>query len=216
LVFGLFAGMTTARAASRWIPWLGSFGSPEFGAAVVLTGLLGVACSLMIYQSTRRPFWSAGRTVLRFFGSTAVLGVAATLFLTTLQGLLSANVAANGAYHELTFFLGRALVALSVAKLVAESEVFRHLRDGRLTQMKRTAWLLGHDLIEMTTARFLLGLIGGVVLPMAFLSSNPAPGFAALGVTVWILLFVTMGEFIERHLFFAAAVPPKMPGGVLE
>ncbi len=216
LVFGMFAGLTTARAASWWLPFLSFFGTTAGAAVVFLTGLLGVACSLMIYQSTQRPFWTGARVALRFFGSTAVLGVATTLFLSTLQGLLSERVAANGAYHELTFWLGRALVALSLCKLAAEAELFRHLRDKTLIPMKRTAWLLTRDLAEMTTARVLLGLIGGVVLPLTFLSRDPAPGFATLGVTVWILAFTALGELIERHLFFAAAVPPKMPGGIVE
>jgi hypothetical protein len=43
---------------------------------------------------------------------------------------------------------------------------------------------------------------------------QPAPGIATLGWTFGILLFATLGELTERHLFFAAAVAPKMPGGV--
>ena len=40
-----------------------------------------------------------------------------------------------------------------------------------------------------------------------FASSNERPGTAEAG-----LIFLLAGELIERHLFFRAVVPPKMPG----
>jgi hypothetical protein len=66
----------------------------------------------------------------------------------------------------------------------------------------------------MATARVLFGLIGGVVLPLAFMVRSPSPGFATLGVTLWIILFAVLGECLERILFFIAVVSPRMPGGV--
>jgi uncharacterized membrane protein YccC len=51
-------------------------------------------------------------------------------------------------------------------------------------------------------------------LPLAFVAQQPAPGFATLGVTLWILLFTIGGELLERYLFFVAVVAAKMPGGL--
>ena len=59
-----------------------------------------------------------------------------------------------------------------------------------------------------------MGAIGGVILPLVFLAQKPAPGYATLGFTLWILVFAALGEFLERRIFFAAAVAPRMPGGV--
>ena len=44
-------------------------GIPAIGVAAVLTGLLGVFCSVMVYVDTRREFWTWPRTGGRFFGT---------------------------------------------------------------------------------------------------------------------------------------------------
>jgi hypothetical protein len=50
-------------------------------------------------------------------------------------------------------------------------------------------------------------------LPLGFVFQRPAPGWATLGVTAGILVFALLGEVLERHLFFAAVAPERMPGG---
>jgi hypothetical protein len=74
--------------------------------------------------------------------------------------------------------------------------------------------LLAGELAEITTSRFLIGFVGGALLPIAFIMQRPAAGIATLGVTLWILVFVVISELLERFLFFAAAVPMRMPGGI--
>jgi Fe-S-cluster-containing dehydrogenase component/DMSO reductase anchor subunit len=221
VAFGLFAALAMLAAGAWWWAPLRALDrgvntlSP-LALAVCLSGLLGVFCSLKLYEDTRRPFWNGPATGYKFFGTAALLGAAAILFLTTLQALLFSAVTAQGAYHQLTDFLTISLAVISSCKLAAEAAVFRHLRQTRTpaTAIKRTAMLLIGELAEITTARFLLGGIGGVLLPLAFLVQQPAPGFATLGVTVWILLFTISGELIERYLFFVAVVASKMPGGL--
>jgi formate dehydrogenase iron-sulfur subunit len=41
-------------------------------------GLCAVACSVMVYADTRRPFWALPLTAARFFGTVVVLGAATT------------------------------------------------------------------------------------------------------------------------------------------
>lgn len=214
VVFGLFAGMAMADAAVFWFAPLRNLNPTAIGSAVSLAGLLGVFCSLMIYFDTRRAFWNAAQTTTKFFGTTALLGTATILFVTTLQALLSPEVASNGAYHQLTSWLTATLAAISAVKLTYEAAVFRHLLNDESTPLKRAALLMRGELSEITTARFIMGLIGGVILPLVFLIQKPAPGYATLGVTLWILFFAALGEFLERRIFFAAAVAPRMPGGV--
>ena len=213
VVFGLFAAMAMADAAVFWFPPLKSLNPVAIGASVSLAGLLGVFCSLMIYFDTRRAFWNAAQTATKFFGTTALLGTATILFVATLQALLVPEVASNGAYHQLTNWLTAALAAVSALKLLFESAMFRHLFAREMTPLKRAALLMKGELAEIATARFLMGAIGGVILPLVFLAQKPAPGFATLGVTLWILFFTALGEFLERRIFFAAAVAPRMPGG---
>jgi formate dehydrogenase iron-sulfur subunit len=214
IVFGLFAGMAMVDAAIVWFAPLKNLNPIFAGALVSIAGLLGVFCSLMIYFDTRRAFWNAAQTTTKFFGTTALLGTATILFVTTLQALLKPDIASHGAYHQLTNWLTATLAAISSAKLIFEATTFRHLLTREMTPLKRAALLMRGELSEITTARFLMGAIGGVILPLVFLTQKPAPGFATLGFTLWILIFAALGEFLERRIFFAAAVAPRMPGGV--
>jgi Fe-S-cluster-containing dehydrogenase component/DMSO reductase anchor subunit len=214
IVFAVFALLATLQGAGFALAPLSRFDSVGVGAAISLSGLLGVYCSVMVYQDTRRQFWRGGPTAVKFLCTSLLLGAAVILFATSLQGLLFPAVAGHGAYHELTGWLTGTLIAASVVKLCAEAGVLRHLRDPHRSEMKGTARLLTGELSEIATARVLFGLIGGVVLPLAFLVRAPLPGFATLGVTLWIILFTAVGEFLERYLFFVSVVPPRMPGGI--
>ena len=214
IAFGLFAVMAILEAAGYWLPWLRVFTTPGFGALVALVGMLGVSCSFMIYQDTRRQFWRGWPSALKFYGTTSVLGAAGLLFVTTLQGLIWPSVAAHGAYQELMVFLSGVLMVFMGLKLCVETTVLSHLRTEDSPLLKQTAGLLIGELAEITTARLMLGLIGGVLLPIAFLAQRPAPGIATLGTTLWVFGFVLGGELLERYLFFTAAVPERMPGGI--
>jgi DMSO reductase anchor subunit len=214
VAFGVFAGLAVLHATGLWLKPFLELHSETLGQTVAVAGLLGVFCSVMIYQDTRRVFWRGWPVALKFYGTTALLGTAAVLFITTLQGLLVPSVAAEGAYQELTVFLSKLLAVTTSLKLGFEALIFRHLRSGGLPTLKLTAGLLVGELAEFTTARFLLGLIGGVLLPLAFVAQRPKPGIATLGVTLWILLFLAAAELLERYLFFTAAVPDRMPGGI--
>lgn len=68
LVFSLFAPL-----AALSLLWPASV---PLRVAITATGLLGVFCSAMIYIDTRRRFWRAPSTSLRFFGTTAVAALA--------------------------------------------------------------------------------------------------------------------------------------------
>jgi hypothetical protein len=89
-------------------------------------------------------------------------------------------------------------MAATALKLSAEALVFMHLRDRQHTALKRTAILMCGDLSHLTVARFACGLAGGLLLPVA-------------GVAAALPLCVA-GEWLERHLFFAATTAPRMPG----
>ena len=63
----------------------------------------------------------------------------------------------------------------------------------------------------------MLGLLGGVVMPVAFVSaaSGTDAGAAALVVLAGIVLAATVAaELSERFLFFSAVDAPRMPGGI--
>jgi formate dehydrogenase iron-sulfur subunit len=94
--------------------------------------------------------------------------------------------------------------------------VFSWLRARTLTPLRRTALLMTGDLARSTAWRFIAGTLGGLNVPGVLLltDSNAAPHSPQMivaGVTAGLALTFA-GEVLERYLFFAAVVAPKMPG----
>ncbi|MEO8177734.1 MAG: DmsC/YnfH family molybdoenzyme membrane anchor subunit [Deltaproteobacteria bacterium] len=226
--FGAFAALAVAYAAGAWAdPLLGLLGLPSLdpawsvrlqrwlGAAVAITGLLGVGCSAMLYAVTRRVFWRLSYSGPRFLGTSALLGLSLTLVTFSAAayfGEAVSGVALAG--------LCQGLFGVAVFKLLLDASVLAHLKSVQVSDLKRTALLMWGELATLTQARFLLGAVGGLGIPLllpAFFSplaprvhlSNAPLALAALGC-----LLLVGGELIERSLFFMAAASPKMPGAV--
>jgi formate dehydrogenase iron-sulfur subunit len=221
VAFGLFAGFALIYAASFWLPVSTRSTSLSlldelhpglqnaFGAGVAISGLAGVFCSIMIYRDTRRTFWQTSTTPLKFLGTILLLGPATILCATTLQSMLMPATSSFGTLPRITELLCEFIVGATIAKLGLELGVFVHLTDCDWTNMKRTAVLMSRELRHATIARFLCGVLGGVMLPVLMLLSVVKP-LTAVGTVALLLL----GELLERYLFFSAVVPPKMPGGI--
>lgn len=187
-----------------------------FEGGALAMGLVGVICSVMIYAATRRSHWRASLTGLKFFGSVVVLGVATVNALTWTAAWAHAEARVASAPA-----VGRGLVALvlgtSAAKLLIEVAALSHLRGRAHTVMKRAAILMVRDLRVITLVRFVAGAIGGVVLPLLWLGTGvmlEAPTTQAAVGSLLMLAMLIAGEFCERYLFFAAAPPSRMPGGL--
>jgi Fe-S-cluster-containing dehydrogenase component/DMSO reductase anchor subunit len=220
LAFGVFALLATVYAAWPWLPRV-----PEariwrriIGTTAALSGLAAVWCSVMIYASTRRPFWSAPRTALKFFGTAAVLGMPMALLVGVLAQAISDAQAAREVMDQYGASLCLAIASVGVVKLAAEGTVFAALLGAQFTPLKRTAVLMLYALGPTTLQRFVLGLAGGVLFPLVLAGpcfdpqGRPhAPLFVACGVGLSLVLLF-LGEIAERYMFFAAVVAPKMPG----
>ena len=221
LAFGCFALLAFAYAA---FPWLAAGLQPSrawqrgLGAAVALSGLAGVVCSTMIYASTRRVFWNAGYTALKFLLTCLVLGIPVALLIQ----LSAATWTSSGVFDEVmrrpSVALCAWLAGVSGVKLLAEAAIFCWLTSRTFTPLRRTALLMTGDLGRVTLLRFLLGILGGVMLPgLLLIVSGPfAVGslhpLLAVTVVMFLLAMCIAGELLERYLFFAAVVAPKMPG----
>lgn len=152
-------------------------------------GLIAVATSAMIYVATRRAFWSAGPTFARFLG-TVVLMAGVSLASPGLALLLI-------------------LVALA-AKLPAELfPLFRRTSDPA-SESERTRSLLVGTLRPLLTARLALAGLGLVCFVFQLLAM---PG-ASTPITLLGSAALLAGELLERHLFFVAVAPQRMPGAV--
>jgi formate dehydrogenase iron-sulfur subunit len=209
IAFGGFVSMVAAAAGAKvWSSGFSRFGLPEGGTpnlgnclalAAALAGLSTVVCSAMIYVDTRREYWNALRSFAKFFGTTLLLGLAAT-------GLVLPSK---------TAFALLALVA--VAKLVFENQIFVHLVEVETpaqTPLNKTARLLAGELNGFVRARIAFGLLGGVVLPLIGLLQLAAGTTPATALAAVLLVLCVAGELIERYLFFTAVVTQKMPGGL--
>ena len=182
--FSAFAGLVSMNVV---------LSHPFLPAAIVASGLIAVFTSVMIYADTKRTLWNFKKTGAKFFGSTLLLGLATTL-----------------AIGSVTFPCLVALIFAASAKLLFEAKAFLHLSDDNWSLEKKSALLLSQNLSPLTMARFICGAVGGVLLPtLMLLMQTPSTILASLAL---VLCFA--GELLERHLFFRAAVTPKMPGGV--
>jgi Fe-S-cluster-containing dehydrogenase component/DMSO reductase anchor subunit len=197
IAFGLFAKLAIGYAAIC----LTGIGPPELrdalGWTVAGIGVVGVACSVLIYHATRKAWWTAPRTGFRFFMTTAVLGLATTIV----------TMSAAHPDDELLPLMSQLVILASVLKMLGELLAFVHLRDRRYTEMKRSAILMKNDLRHWSFGRFLA--LGGGIL---FAAANAHAPSVMLAIPSLALLL--LGELLERTLFFAAATAPGMPKGV--
>ena len=158
---------------------------------------------MMVYHVTRRPFWNVARGGVRFAGTTVLLGLAATLFC------LAWTEPGSGVR---ALWVGLAVVAL--VKLGAESETLDHREDDD-GPLRRSVLLLRGPLAGPAMLRVVLGLVGGVVLPLtlAGLGSDATPSVARSMALIAFACLIA-GELAERTLFFSAVSRPRMPGGL--
>jgi Fe-S-cluster-containing dehydrogenase component/DMSO reductase anchor subunit len=214
MAFGLFALLATAFAGCSV---LGGAARPKLletlGITVAIVGTIGVFCSAMIYHDTQRIFWVARNTVTRFLLTSLLLGLTTLLLAAALGAALSDKIA----LREVVAGWGRqaylAVITVSLLKLGFEAMVLRHLWERRYTPMRRTAMLMTGPLLRLTLARFALGLLGGVLLPLLAIGTHTA-GAAEFGILLVAVFLMTLGsELLERYLFFTAVAAPKMPGG---
>jgi formate dehydrogenase iron-sulfur subunit len=193
MVFGIFAVLAAVYAGVLWAH--PGTPSPLLGGLVGMVGIVGVACSVMIYAVTAREWWRVRITGVKFALTSAVCGLAAVLVTSPVRPLAAL------------------LAAVCATKLAWEATVFRHLRTGEVTDLGRTARLLCRELQTTTRWRFGIGLAGGVLLPLLILIV-PLPPVLLVMVVALSFVAVVAGELLERWQFFTACAPARMPGGL--
>lgn len=227
LCFGVFSGLASLYTV---LPWLSTAGLSRFGLsiselqynqlgwAVVASGLAGVWCSVMVYDSTRRPLWHWPRTAFRFLTTSALLGLPTSLLIAFAAAAWSGSYSIQQIMNDYGRTFSAAMVVLGSTKLLYELSLFRHLWNRHLTPLKRTAILLNGELARPAVQRFLCGAAGCIVLP-AILAFSPqlspnSPLSAQFIVIATLCSFglAFLGELLERYLFFTSVIAPKMPG----
>ena len=231
--FGVFAKLATVYAALFWIPQIEGFIGMQLpaildseslrrglGLAVALSGIVGVICSVMVYDDCKKELWRGSITGLKFFGTTVILGLS-TIALASLGGVyfLKPEYASEVA-RVYSANIAILLIMASLAKLAWEGSIFRHLKSKTYSMEKRSAMLMTNHLATATRLRYGLGLIGGIVLPIILYAQSQKAGIeladlnGMMIVTALIFTLTLVGELCERYLFFTAIVSKKMPGDV--
>jgi formate dehydrogenase iron-sulfur subunit len=203
IVFSLFILLSGLSAALRWLPPLERFGGP-LALSTAIAGLLGVSCSAMIYVDTHREFWNSARSFGRFFGTTALLGSALVMVFAAFSS------------EPATALAAAATAVVTIAKLAGEHRIFRHLvEEDSIPQspLSRTAQLLAGPLGLLARIRILCGIAGGVVFPAIAALEWAAGTAGAAWPAVAAFALCLLGELLERHLYFTAVAPERMPGG---
>jgi formate dehydrogenase iron-sulfur subunit len=222
LAFGLFAALACTFAAAMTFPIpvaVSRQGMTWLGMAVVASGAAGIFGSVMIYATLGREYWSFARTAVRFFLTSALLGTATAWLTASIFALAQPSIENSSMLRSAGMILCPALLVLASGKLIWEAALLRHLVSRSMTQLKRSAMLATGELSNFTLARFAAGLVGGVVIPavllLRMLSENSADDPVALAaLTALLFVACTIGELLERYLFFAAVAAPRMPGGI--
>src|SRR5262249_12622907 len=157
--------------------------------AVVIAGLGGVACSIMIYQCTHRSFWNGAATSLKFLLTTLLLGTAATLLTSMVGTAVSDSLTFQEVMTEYGSTLFKCLIAVAAAKLAFELGFLRHLRDKTNTPSKRSALLMTGELARVTRARLGFGFAGGVLFPGMLSLAHSGSGLGELFLVGIAVLF---------------------------
>lgn len=204
IAFGCFATAATALSAATFLA-PGSVMSSLLLGLTVFLALVSVLCSAMIYVDTRRVFWRASSTLVRFVGATVLLGPSGAAAALGWTEVLTGNDL--GAVIHPTAW---AAILLRAALFLREAQTFigalknpgdpNHDSALVIWQLRKPL-LIGQALLFMIATAF--GLL-------AFLATGPV---GALWASVSFA--ATFGaQLIERYSFFVAVRAPRMPGGV--
>ncbi len=181
-------------------------------------GMAGLLSSAMIYVATKRQLWRLGRTVLRFFGSTVILGFASVSAISA----FTANGTSGGA-------MAIVAIVLLLAKLVWEWKILlgpdrnnsqsppagtngkcQTIMEGQLYD-RRSNRLVKKRLQGWANSRMITGAVGTFLLLLAATAAPVAPVFSgALAAVATLSIFG--GELAERLIYFSSVVYDRMPG----
>lgn len=215
LAFGVFAAVASVDAGAVFLQPQRTAWTDALGIAVAASGLIAMFCSVMIYVVVRRALWSFGRVASRFALTSALLGIAAVWLLMLILSVANPSPAHLQIRNTYAPRLCELVVAISCIKLLYEAARFRGLLSRQMTPLKRSALLMTGELARTTVARYVAGIVGGVLLPLLLLNwLRSAADVPFLFCACLVFLGCLAGELLERYLFFTACAAPRMPGSI--
>ena len=220
VVLGAFAGALGALVVGAWVDAaslgdasvlgrLSSLARLPLAWSTALVGALGLFCSAQIYGATRRPFWTLGRTSLRFAGSAVWAGVAAVQV-----GLAAGAVTAAGSPTAAQAALALSLIGITALRGSLESGALLEARTrASVRALDRSRRLLQGPLRGTASARRVTLAVAGFGGPLLLLFGLAAgSGGVVLAVAAATFALGIFSDVLERRLFFQAEAMPSMPG----
>jgi len=196
VAFGAFNGLTALDAAALVLRHDAAHAA--LAAAAVGAGVAGVACSVLIYTTTRRSSWRRANVAAKFAATSLACGTSAA----------AATTFAAAAVHHGSTPLGRWLVlaaaGIVAGKVAAEATVFLP----RNAERARRARLLGGELRRAARRRVIGAATATGALVALARTAGPATWFET-AIAVAACAAVVAGECAERSLFFTTASPPS-------
>jgi len=186
-------GGGAAIAAAWWFESLPMMKLAIGGTALAALG--AVACSVMVYVDTRRPFWSLAQTAGKFFGTTFLLGAC---LCAVVWSWIDVSALPWAMVLAVAFRWMLSIWELSRYREALADETCAWHKSARILQKHRS-----HH-IEL---RGLFLILTGLLIPVLIAAGAPPPWM----LTTSLLLTFT-SQLIERHYFFTAAAGSKMPG----
>lgn len=193
IAFGALPAGGAAIAAAWWLQDLVMLRFAVAGTALAALG--AVACSVMVYVDTRRPFWSLAQTGGKFFGTTFLLGAA---LCAVVWSWISIPMLWWGMALAVTF---RWMVS------IWELASYRRALESEDCAWHKSARILQKHLSPQIELRGWLLILTGLVIPVMIAAGAAQPWMLTLS-----LLLMLASQLIERHHFFTAAAGSKMPG----
>jgi DMSO reductase anchor subunit len=205
------AGLSVLPFIAPWLPTIATTSildqlaqlSAPLLHGTALLGIFAVFCSAMIYVDTHRPFWSGDLTFPKFFGTTLLLGSAATAAILAWVVVQTGSPLAEAAR---TFAISATIIRTALC-----GWEFQNLRlslsdtDHSAHRSAQIIWRLQRPLV--LTRGFLF--VGSTVFGLLAITSSGL--ITAIAATLSFLLTLT-SQVIERYSFFTAVVAPRMPG----
>jgi len=212
IAFSLFLGAASAYAGSLFLP-LSVTASVQnaLSASSAGAGILGVFCSMMIYIDTRREFWSAPFTVIKFGLSTVLLGAAGSL--AAIAVLAHSGSAAGAALMKFAEPFAAAFLLASLIKLVSEMSVLSNTSESTFMPLEKSAIIMLQHSGVATSLRFICGF-SACVLALILVANKTNAEFG-MPLAISLAALALAGELLERYLYFRAVVALKMPGSVM-
>tara|TARA_R110002049_G_scaffold4601_5_gene32343 strand:+ start:481325 stop:483001 length:1677 start_codon:yes stop_codon:yes gene_type:complete len=213
IVLGKFVGLLSIATGLLWMPVFADRIPatitdliPQWAGAALLSlsavvGVAGLMTSAMIYIVTRRHLWRPTRTLLRFYGTAAVVGIAA---VASLGGMTD-----GGKFTTVSLFWIAA--AAAGGKIAWEWSIQLNPRGQGDSYDRRSRKLVAAHLEPIAKIRLATGIVGAVLLAVAGVTVFASPTLAGCVGTIAVAA-IFLGELAERWLYFSSVVHDRMPG----